>query len=64
MIELHSAGLRSGRARAGPGGSEWPGDVGAPRAVPYEARAASLLPEGAAGHDALHDFVVRVRLQG
>ncbi len=29
-----------------------------------EAQAASVLPDAAGGHEALHDFVVRIRLAG
>lgn len=39
------------------------GDVEALHGVLDRAQADSLLPGAAAGHDALHDFVVRVRLE-
>ncbi|GAA4088933.1 MULTISPECIES: nucleotidyltransferase domain-containing protein [Streptomyces] len=51
-------------AASGPGRERLAADIEALHAVLDEAQAASLLPEAAAGHDALHDFVVRVRLQG
>ncbi|MFE4861050.1 DNA polymerase beta superfamily protein [Streptomyces sp. NPDC056670] len=51
-------------AASGPGRERLAEDIEALHAVLDEAQAASLLPETAAGHDALHDFVVRVRLQG
>ncbi|MGW8328502.1 nucleotidyltransferase domain-containing protein [Streptomyces sp. NPDC055897] len=51
-------------AASGPDRERLAEDIEALHAVLDEAQAASLLPETAAGHDALHDFVVRVRLQG
>ncbi|MGW2861770.1 hypothetical protein [Streptomyces sp. SDr-06] len=49
MIELHTADLAPALADQ--------------HAALDEARARSLLPGAPTGHDALHDFVVRVRIE-
>uniref|UniRef100_A0AAU2VBF1 Nucleotidyltransferase domain-containing protein n=1 Tax=Streptomyces sp. NBC_00003 TaxID=2903608 RepID=A0AAU2VBF1_9ACTN len=48
-------------AATGPDRERLAADIEGLHAVLDEAQAASLLPDAATGHDALHDFVVRVR---
>ena len=64
LPELIAAKAEREHGDAGVGHARVRADVERLHGVLDEARAGSALPDAAAGYDALHDFVVRVRLQG
>ncbi|MEV7683799.1 nucleotidyltransferase domain-containing protein [Streptomyces sp. NPDC088341] len=57
------AGAEHGRAVGGPGTERLRADTEALGAVLEEARSATALPDAPAGYEALHELVVRVRLE-